>query len=74
MKREGEQGGNQAAIGEGLKKGSQVDVVKEPKKSNNIREIRTIRQLARVNLDLESPRIREAMDNLGVSTDEMMKK
>ena len=43
MKREGEQGGNQAAIGEGLKKGSQVDVVKEPKKSNNIREIRTIR-------------------------------
>ena len=33
MKREGEQGGNQAAIGEGIKKGSQVDVVKEPKKS-----------------------------------------
>ena len=74
MKREGEQAGNQTAIGEGLKKGSSVDVQKEPKKSNNIREIRTIRQLARVNLDLESPRIREAMDNLGVSTDEMMKK
>ena len=74
MKREGEQAGNQGAAGEGLKKGSSADVNKEPKKSNNIREIRTIRQLARVNLDLDSPRIREAMDNLGVSTDEMMKK
>ncbi len=48
-----------------------VPVVK--KISNDIREIRTIRQLNRVNLDFESPRILKAMDNLGVSLKECQK-
>lgn len=44
---------------------------KGPVMKNPIREIRTIRQLARVNLDLDSPRIKEAMDNLGISPEEL---
>ena len=53
------------------------DESKEPKgpvKKNDIREIRSIRQLARVNLDLDSPRIKEAMDKLGISPEELEKK
>ena len=34
------------------------DKSKEPIKKNDIREIRTLRQLARVNLDLDSPRMK----------------
>ena len=34
------------------------DKPKEPVKKNDIREIRTLRQLARVNLDLDSPRMK----------------
>lgn len=47
---------------------------KKDKKNNDLRDIRTIRQLDRVNLDFESPRLREAMDDLGVSLAEMQKK
>ena len=47
---------------------------KAPKKNNNIREVRTIRGLERVNLDLDSPRMAKAMDALGVSHEEMEKK
>ena len=62
-------------MGDATKNGSALDDAnKGPKKNNNIREIRTIRQLAKVNLDLDSPRIRGAMDNLGISTEEMLKK
>ena len=44
---------------------------KEEKKiSNDIREIRNLRQLAKVNLDFQSPRLVKAMDNLGVSLEE----
>ena len=53
------------------------DESKEPKgpvKKNDIREIRSIRQLARVNLDHDSPRIKEAMDKLGISPEELEKK
>jgi len=34
---------------------------------NDIREIRTIKQLYKVDLDFESPRMKKAMFNLGVS-------
>lgn len=55
--------------------GSSLAVVdKTPKKNNNIREVRSIRGLERVNLDLDSPRMAKAMDDLGVSNEEMDKK
>lgn len=57
-----------------LKKADEEEKPKGPVKKNDIREIRTIRQLARVNLDLDSPRIKEAMDNLGISPEELEKK
>jgi len=44
------------------------------KYNNNIKDIRSLRQLGRVNLDFESPRLRKAMDDLGVSLDECEKK
>lgn len=43
-------------------------------KRNDIREIRSIRQLENVNLDLDSPRMKQAFENLGVSETELMKK
>lgn len=47
---------------------------KGPVKKNDIREIRGPRQLARVNLDLDSPRMKEAMTVIGVSAEELEKK
>jgi hypothetical protein len=47
---------------------------KKKKKNNDIREIRTIRQLEKVNLDFDSPRLKEAMNNLGISIDECQNK
>ena len=43
-------------------------------KKNDIREIRTLRQLARVNLDLDSPRMKQAMAVSGVSEEDLDKK
>ena len=50
------------------------EVVKKNKLNNNIREIRTIGQLEKVNLDFESPRLKQAMDDLGISFEECQKK
>lgn len=53
--------------------------VKEEKKekkiklNNDIKDIRSIRQLDKVNLNYESPRFLQAMDDLGVTMDEVMK-
>ena len=55
------------------KRESQTSVVQQVKK-NDIRDIRSIRQLAKVHLDLESPRMRLALDTLGVGEDELEKK
>ena len=44
------------------------------KYNNNIKDIRSVRQLERVNLDFDSPRLKRAMDDLGVSWDESKKK
>jgi hypothetical protein len=44
------------------------------KKTNDIKDIRTLKQLNRVNLDFESPRMLQAMEDLGVKADELMKK
>mgnify|MGYP000158454455 CR=1 FL=1 len=44
------------------------------KYNNNIKDIRSLRQLARVNLDFESPRLKKAMDDLGVTLEECEKK
>ena len=41
--------------------------------NNEIKDIRSIRQLDRVNLDYDSPRLQQAMDVLGVGLDEVMK-
>lgn len=41
--------------------------------NNNIKEIRTLGQLERVNLDFDSPRLKQAMDDLGVSVQECKK-
>ena len=46
--------------------------VKKP--TNEIKDIRSVRQLDRVNLDFDSPRLLQAMEDLGVSVDEMQKK
>ena len=50
----------------------ETDVAGEDEKpkiklNNDIRDIRSLRQLERVNLDFDSPRHKEAMDDLGVS-------
>jgi hypothetical protein len=44
------------------------------KYNNDIRDIRSLRQLDRVNLDFDSPRLKKAMDDLGVSVEECQKK
>jgi hypothetical protein len=41
---------------------------------NDIRDIRSYKQLERVQLDLDSPRLRKACENLGVEVDELKKK
>ena len=46
---------------------------KKIKLNNDIKDIRSLRQLDRCNLNLESPRLLQAMDDLGVSMDEMLK-
>ena len=47
---------------------------KKKGRSNDIRDIRSIRQLEKVKLDFDSPRLRQAMDDLGVSFEECQKK
>ena len=42
--------------------------------NNDIPHIRTMRQLERVNLGFESPRLIQAMDDLGVTVEELQKK
>ena len=44
------------------------------KLNNDIRDIRNPKQLEKVFLDFDSPRLKQAMDNLGVSFEEMQKK
>ena len=44
---------------------------KEIVKNNNIRPIRFRKQLAKVNLDLDSPRMREAMTISGVEPEDL---
>ena len=46
---------------------------KKIKLNNDIKDIRSMRQLDRVNLNYESPRLLQAMDDLGVTMDEMVK-
>ena len=43
-------------------------------KRNEIKEIRNYKQLDKVDLDYDSPRLKQAMYNLGVSKEECMKK
>jgi hypothetical protein len=46
----------------------------EQKFNNNIREIRNARQLDKINLNFDSPTMRKAMDDLGVSLSECIRK
>ncbi len=43
-------------------------------KRNEIKEIRNYKQLDKVDLDFDSPRLKQALHNLGVSKDECIKK
>jgi hypothetical protein len=43
-------------------------------KRNEIKEIRNYKQLDKVDLDFDSPRLKMALYNLGVSKEECMKK
>ena len=43
-------------------------------KRNDIKEIRNYKQLEKVDLDFDSPRMKKALYNLGVSKEECMKK
>ncbi len=52
----------------------QEDEEPKIKYNNDIRDIRSLRQLDRVNLNFDSPRLKQAMDDLGVSVDECQKK
>ena len=44
------------------------------KLNNDIRDIRSIRQIDKVHLDFDSPRLKKAMEDLGVKQEEMEKK
>jgi hypothetical protein len=44
------------------------------KYNNDIRDIRSIKQLEKVLLDFDSPRLNQAMDDLGVNIKECQKK
>ena len=48
--------------------------IAQPVKKNDIREIRSKKQLEKVHLDLDSPRMKQALEDLGVSKDELVKK
>ena len=63
-----------AASGLAGKKPDEKEEPSAPVKKNDIREIRTLRQLARVNLDLDSPRMKQAMAVSGVSEEDLDKK
>jgi hypothetical protein len=43
-------------------------------KRNEIKEIRNYKQLEKVDLDFDSPRLKQALYNLGVSKEECIKK
>ena len=47
---------------------------KRRERRNDIKDIRGIKMLDKVDLDFESPRLRKALDNLGVSLEECQKK
>ena len=44
------------------------------KLSNEIKDISNYKQLSKINLDLDSPRLRKAMFNLGITDEELTKK
>jgi hypothetical protein len=46
----------------------------EDRFNNDIKEIRNERQLEKVNLDFDSPRMKKAMDDLGIPHHECQKK
>jgi hypothetical protein len=46
----------------------------ESRFNNDIKEIRNERQLEKVNLDFDSPRLKKAMDDLGIPLYECLKK
>ena len=52
-----------------------IEIIEEPKikKNNNIRDIRSLKQLEKVNLDFDSPKLRKAMDEFGVTEDDCQK-
>ena len=47
---------------------------KRSKLNNDIKDIRSVKMLDKVFLDFDSPRLRQAMDDLGVKQEECMKK
>ena len=55
---------------------AQVDSSLEKKdaKRNEIKEIRNYKQIEKIELDFDSPRLKRAMYNLGVSKEECLKK
>ena len=54
---------------------TEIELPEAPAKSkNDIKPLKNFRQLNKVNLDLESPRWKEAMKNLGISREECEKK
>jgi len=47
---------------------------KKDVKRNEIKEIRNYKQIEKIELDFDSPRLKQAMYNLGVSKEECLKK
>ena len=50
-----------------------IDDIKSSKR-NEIKEIKNFKQLEKVDLDYDTPRIKLAMQNLGLSKDECLKR
>lgn len=71
---QGDQQPRSSLAGAAVKKLDEKEEPKAPVKKNDIREIRTLRQLARVNLDLDSPRMKQAMAVSGVNPEDLDKK
>ena len=62
--------------GKALDVAPQADSALEKKdaKRNEIKEIRNYKQIEKIDLDFDSPRLKRAMYNLGVSKEECLKK
>ena len=56
------------------KEAEEEEELKKSKLNNDIKDIRSVKQLDKVFLDFDSPRLMQAMDDLGVKEEECIKR